>query len=189
MAWDLPKDQPPNHYRLLAIDLFESDPEVIRDGAEQRMTHVRKYQLGKHSALSQKILNELAAAKVCLLDSVKKAAYDATLRAKIAPVVQPAPLPAPDLLSVEIQAQPCRPPTIPTAETKAVRGIGRGGSRNDSSSTDDPHGVAVIACASAIVIVVRWRGPSPERERRRRKWTPPRSLAIVSARTAVQRRR
>ena len=28
-----PKDQPANHYRLLGIDLFESNPEVIRDGA------------------------------------------------------------------------------------------------------------------------------------------------------------
>ena len=49
-----PKDQPPNHYRLLAIDLFESDPEVIRDGADQ-MTHVRKYQLGKHTAVSRSV--------------------------------------------------------------------------------------------------------------------------------------
>lgn len=35
------KDQPANHYRLLAIDLFESDAEVIRDAAEQRMAHIR----------------------------------------------------------------------------------------------------------------------------------------------------
>jgi hypothetical protein len=47
-----PKDQPANHYRLLAIDLFESDPEAIRDAAEQRMAHVRTYQLGPHSAQS-----------------------------------------------------------------------------------------------------------------------------------------
>ncbi len=54
-----PKDQPPNHYRLLGIERFESDQEVIRDGAEQRMAHVRTYQLGQYSELSQKILNEL----------------------------------------------------------------------------------------------------------------------------------
>ena len=29
-----PKDQPPNHYRLLGIELFESDPEVIDMAAE-----------------------------------------------------------------------------------------------------------------------------------------------------------
>jgi len=75
-----PKDQPPHYYRLLAIDPFESNPEVIRDAATQRMAHVRTYQLGPHGALSQKILNELAAAKACLTDSASKARYDASLR-------------------------------------------------------------------------------------------------------------
>ena len=58
-----PTEQPANHYRLLAISQFESDPEVIRDAAAQRMAHVRTYQLGPNSALSQAILNELGAAK------------------------------------------------------------------------------------------------------------------------------
>jgi formylglycine-generating enzyme required for sulfatase activity len=78
----LPKDQPPTHYRLLGIDPSESDPEVIRDAAEARMAHVRTYQLGKHSELSQKILNELAAAKACLLDPKSKVAYDSQLSAR-----------------------------------------------------------------------------------------------------------
>ena len=69
-----PKDQPPNHYRLLGIDLFEVKREVIRDAAEQRIAHVRTYQLGPNSAISQKILNELAAAKVCLVNPQKKTA-------------------------------------------------------------------------------------------------------------------
>lgn len=79
-----PKQQPANLYRLLGIELFESEVEVIRDAAEQRMAHVRTYQLGPNSELSQKILNELAAAKACLLDAAGKAAYDASLRATLA---------------------------------------------------------------------------------------------------------
>jgi hypothetical protein len=78
-----PKDQPPHHYRLLGIDLYEDDAEVIRDAAERQMAHVRKYQLGQHSAISQKILNELAAAKACLLDRNKKTAYDAAIEVKL----------------------------------------------------------------------------------------------------------
>lgn len=78
-----PKDHPPNLYRLLGIELFESDAEVIRDAAEQRMGHVRTYALGKHSAVSQKILNELAVAKTCLLIPEKKSAYDRKLRGQI----------------------------------------------------------------------------------------------------------
>jgi formylglycine-generating enzyme required for sulfatase activity len=80
-----PKDRPPNHYRLLGLEVFESDVEVIRDAAEQRMAHVRTYQLGRHSELSQTILNELAGAKACLLDPERKASYDETLRSTAPP--------------------------------------------------------------------------------------------------------
>ena len=80
-----PKDQPANHYRLLGIELFESDPEVVRDAAERQMAHVRRYALGKHADLSQQILNELAAAKACLIDPGRKAAYDKDLRERQIP--------------------------------------------------------------------------------------------------------
>ena len=79
-----PKHQPPDHYRLLGIELFESDPEVVRDAAERQMAHVRRYALGKHAELSQRILNELAAAKSCLIDPAKKTQYDARLRSQLA---------------------------------------------------------------------------------------------------------
>jgi hypothetical protein len=88
-----PKHQPPNHYRLLGLELFESDPDVISDAAEQRMAHVRGYHLGQYMALSQRILNELAAAKVCLLNPQKKVEYDRQLRAKLTPESQPAAQP------------------------------------------------------------------------------------------------
>ncbi len=77
-------EQPPHHYRLLAIHWFEDDPDVIEAAADRQMIHIRTYQMGKHSELSQKILNELAAARVCLLNPEKKAAYDAELRAQCA---------------------------------------------------------------------------------------------------------
>jgi hypothetical protein len=79
-----PEDQPPNHYRLLGLSLFEGDAEVIRDAAVQRIAHVRTYQLGPRQALSQQILNELAAAKNCLLSTESKAAYDLQLRQELA---------------------------------------------------------------------------------------------------------
>ena len=74
--------RPPNHYRLLGVELFESDPEVISNAADRQMAHVRTFQSGRHLAESQKLLNELAAAKVCLLNPEKKAAYDAQLLAE-----------------------------------------------------------------------------------------------------------
>lgn len=80
-----PKDQPPNHYRLLAIELFESDPDVIESAADQRMAHVRTFQAGQNSALSQRILNELSAAKICLINTQKKSDYDRQLRRDAVP--------------------------------------------------------------------------------------------------------
>ena len=90
-----PEEQPPHHYRLLGINAFEANPEVIRDAAQQRMAHVRTYQLGKSQSLSQRILNELAAAKACLSDAKQKAIYDAQLRQKLA---QPAKAPIPEAI-------------------------------------------------------------------------------------------
>ena len=71
-----PKDQPAHHYRLLGIPVFESDPDVIQNAADRQMAHLRNFQRGKNAADSQKIINELAAAKVCLLTEAKKSEYD-----------------------------------------------------------------------------------------------------------------
>lgn len=78
------QDQPPNHYRLLGLELFESDPDVITTAADGRMAQVKRFQTGKYSALSQRLLNEIAAAKVCLLNPRQKADYDAQLRSQLA---------------------------------------------------------------------------------------------------------
>ncbi len=86
-----PKDQPPNHYRLLGIELFESDPDVISNAADARMAHIRTFQTGPYSEWSQKLLNEIAAAKLCLLNPEKKAEYDARLRAQLGAQAQWAP--------------------------------------------------------------------------------------------------
>jgi hypothetical protein len=85
-------EQPPDHYRLLGISPFEGDAEVIQAAADRQMGHVRTYQTGPHAEASQRLLNELAAAAVCLLDREKKAAYDARLRARLAATRPPAGL-------------------------------------------------------------------------------------------------
>jgi hypothetical protein len=79
------KDQPPHHYRLLNIEPFESDPDVIANAADARMGQVKQYQSGQHSQASQQLLNEISAAKVCLLNPDKKAEYDAELRKRLTP--------------------------------------------------------------------------------------------------------
>lgn len=74
-----PHERPPDHYRLLGLQRFEGDPDVVQAAADQRMAYVRKYQTGPKSVYTQELLNQLAGAKLCLLDSHAKATYDAGL--------------------------------------------------------------------------------------------------------------
>jgi len=75
-----PEEQPPSLYRLLGVRTFEDNPDVIDTAADQRMTHLRTFQSGEHSEESQKLLNEISAARIALSDPAKKADYDAKLR-------------------------------------------------------------------------------------------------------------
>lgn len=79
-----PHEQPPDHYRLLGIARFESDPEVIAAAADRQMAHLRMFQAGPRAEVCQRLLSEVARARLCLLNPQKKAAYDAELRTLLA---------------------------------------------------------------------------------------------------------
>lgn len=114
-----PEEQPPNHYRLLGLVQYESDPEVIENAANQRMAHLRSFQAGRHAADSQRLLNEVAAARICLLNADKKAAYDDELRAsEIPPATPPTPSEVPPPVVPPQSAQPISSPPIPSIEVK-----------------------------------------------------------------------
>jgi len=76
-------EQPPNHYRLLGIETFENDFDVIEAAAEQRMGFLRKHQSGPQAHAAVKLLNEVSAARLCLLNPQKRSAYNAQLRAQL----------------------------------------------------------------------------------------------------------
>ncbi|MDY0170460.1 MAG: formylglycine-generating enzyme family protein [Thermoguttaceae bacterium] len=148
-----PKHQPPDYYRLLGIEQFESDREVIRDGADRQMAHVRTYQLGECSALSQKILNELAGARACLLNSERKAAYDERLREQLAgqAVVAPPeplqpPIPPPVLIAPEAVA--------PSLEPGAISEIGTGAVVTPTTKRYRPPALALTAGAAAALVLL-----------------------------------
>ena len=79
-----PAARPINHYRLLGIEVFETDPEVIENATDQRMAHLKRFSAGQHATLAEQLLNEVAAARVCLLNPGKKAKYDEELRLRLA---------------------------------------------------------------------------------------------------------
>ncbi|HUT09198.1 MAG TPA: hypothetical protein VMY42_01770, partial [Thermoguttaceae bacterium] len=117
-----PEKQPPNHYVLLAIEPFEKNPDVIATAADQRMVHLRTYQSGRHTAASQKLLNEVAGARVCLLNPTSKAQYDEWLRKVVSaeaggsgrlPGAPPAPPPsAPPPVAPPKQIRPVQSPRV-----------------------------------------------------------------------------
>lgn len=136
-----PDKQPPDYYRLLGIPLFEDDPDVIENAANRQMAHVRTYQAGRHSGISQKILNQLATAKICLLDSSSKRTYDDGLRTHLPPeppLAEPPLEPAPPVAILPPNAQ-----AAGVAERQAVTGPPPlAATKNDSVAEDKVVGTA-----------------------------------------------
>ena len=133
-----PAEQPANHCRLLGINLFESDPEVIDNAADRQMVHLRSFQLGKHADLSQRLLNEVAAAKVCLLRPEKKAAYDEQLRQQ---------------LRVQAEADESQRPEIDSQLALALeQEAGKG--RSHARQAAPPGCGALLGVAGAVVALV-----------------------------------
>jgi hypothetical protein len=126
-----PEEQPPDHYRLIGLKQFEDNLDVIANAMDRQMQFLRSMQVGKRSAQSQKLLNEISAAGGCLLDSARKSAYDKELKAKEAARAKPAPtkarplpkatplvapLPEADFFSVPMPQQAYVAPARPTPQ-------------------------------------------------------------------------
>lgn len=189
-----PEEQPPNHYRLLGIAVFEDDPDVIENAVNRQMAHVRTFQTGKHSKLSQEILNEISSAKICLLNDDKKAAYDEKLKAEIkaaqpssigtleaaappkAPPSTAAPPPPPGANSPQLASPPPIGSSVPTGV--AVAGQSPAASVATAVSVGSPRPVV----AKPAVSVTKATSPTStaRRARARRKSSPwPLVLGVV----------
>lgn len=103
-----PRHQPPNHYRLLSLDLYETDSAVIEAAVDRIAAFLQDVAAGPHAKESQKLLNDIAAARLCLLDETRKARYDDRLRAELAqvswPEGEPAPPPVAPAYAIETSA-------------------------------------------------------------------------------------
>ena len=78
-----PEERLPTHYRLLGLNLFESDPDVIEAAADRQMTYLQEVSQGSEVEQAQKLLAEVAEARLCLLNQEKKSVYDARLREQL----------------------------------------------------------------------------------------------------------
>ncbi len=129
-----PDQQPANHYRLLGIDLFESDADVIEAAANQRTAYLQELAAGEQVKLTQKLLNEITQARRCLLNVDQKQAYDAQLQSQ-----QP----------VNPVAGPKIEPEAPTEKTSRTPSLLAG------------LGIATSVVLIAVLGVVLSRGGSP----------------------------
>jgi Domain of unknown function (DUF4159) len=75
-----PHDQPPNHYRLLGISLLEADLDIIDAAAGRQIAWLQACATGTRTFLAQRLVDDVAAARLCLLDPARKAAYDTALK-------------------------------------------------------------------------------------------------------------
>lgn len=135
-----PEDQPPHFYRLLSVNAFETDANVISNAADRQMRHVRAFQTGKRGNVAQKLLNEISAAKGCLLNPKKKAKYDERLKTELDPLAENvAGLPQAQALPVASSPQQAVP-VVDAAKSK-------------SSNHSSPM-VAIIGLGVASVLLI-----------------------------------
>ena len=111
-----PKDQPAHHYRLLGVELFEEHRSAIDAAANRLMAYLQELSNGEDAALAQKLLNEVSAARVCLLNAKQKSHYDRKLKAylqKKSPQAADKGLPVATPLRDKTAPTP---PPVPTAQ-------------------------------------------------------------------------
>lgn len=138
-----PQERPVDHYRLLGLPRFEQDLEKIAFAADGRMALIRSNQTGRRGAFTHKLLNEITAAKLCLLSPVAKGQYDCFLREQmksqaaasapasffptavplmsLPPAYSPYQAAGVPTLEPPLAAPPVLPVTVPVAPPKQVR--------------------------------------------------------------------
>ena len=86
-----PEEMPTNAYRLLGVQVFEPDDDVIANAVQQRTSYLRSFLTSEDGATAQQILDEFKQIEVCLLNPETKATYDEQLRGFLALQPQPEP--------------------------------------------------------------------------------------------------
>ncbi|MDA1016552.1 MAG: formylglycine-generating enzyme family protein, partial [Planctomycetota bacterium] len=155
-----PNEQPPHHYRLLGVTLFESDLNVIDTAANQKMAYLHSCATGEHADLAEQLMNRVSEARLCLLDANRKASYDSRLRKK-----QHQAAAKSKSRRAETKPSPVAPPPIPA--TPKPRVPPRGTAPTSETSDQDSRsqlwfliaGVllgAVMLGGAGVFIVVRF---------------------------------
>lgn len=152
----LAHERPVDHYRLLGIERFTADPGAITAAADRRMALIRSYQTGPRGRFTQPLLNEIAAAKLCLINAPSKTAYDAMLEG-LALATKPPPLaapPAPPAPPESNASQPAAPPAATDHENDDR--VARVVATAEAISVEDSPGLSAgsVVLAAAVLVIV-----------------------------------
>ncbi|QDU58953.1 hypothetical protein [Aeoliella mucimassa] len=157
-------EQPPNHYRLLGVELFEEDPDVIAAAADRQMGHVKSFVTGPYAAHSQLLLNELSKARVCLLNPKLKPIYDEQLakersmrlKSTIEQQGTPNP-PQPALVPVAAPAPAiAMPAPMPGLEQIAVRASSPAVRRRRKKGNSLLFQLSLLLASSSVLAALVW---------------------------------
>ncbi len=122
---------PVDHYQLLGLDQFESSSAKIENAVASRADLLQALSMGQHVHDAQRILSEVARARICLLDSDRKAEYDAELRRQHA-----APMPMPTPLEEELDDTNALRELKLALESRATRKLSADGSSRSASAVN-----------------------------------------------------
>lgn len=81
-----------NHYRLLGLEQFESDVDVISNAAERQIRHIETFAVGNYSDMGKQIIAEVRAARDCLLNPEMRENYNRGLDIGRAPASASPPI-------------------------------------------------------------------------------------------------
>ncbi len=102
-------DRPPDHYALLGVECLCDDLDAIESAARRRMEKLDEYALHpdprKRQAV-QRMMNEVARARVCLVSPWRKRSYDIELAERLG--LEPPVSALPEVEAVLVEAEPQR---------------------------------------------------------------------------------
>jgi dienelactone hydrolase len=163
-----PAEQPPNHYRLLGVRLFERDRDTIAQAAQKRLAVLRGLLKGEHRARAQQLGREIMAARDCLLDPMKNQAYAAEFHARTTAPPSSIGVAAASTLNSSVPPPVARPIAAPVAATPVFASDhGESIARHVSSKKGTPWplilcGVGGVLCVLLVLLVMPGEKAQPE---------------------------
>jgi hypothetical protein len=154
-----PEELPADHYRLLGLERFESDVAKITQAADQQMVHIRTFQTGPRGALTQKILNEISASRICLTEDDSRDEYDRHLRGEPAEVNIDVAPPTPTIdpmapMGTAMAVDPMAPIGAPMVGPPVPGGM--------PSGAGDPMAPVAVPTAPAVPQFGSAQAPAPQ---------------------------